>query len=122
MISTKKLLIFGAGKSATSLIRYLLSHAASDNLEIIVADANYKLAEEKISGHPSGKALALDISDNSARKDVIAQSDIVISMMPPALHILVAKDCLEAGKNLLTASYADDAIRGLDAQVRSKGL
>ncbi len=122
MISTKKLLIFGAGKSATSLIRYLLSHAASDNLEIIVADANYKLAEEKISGHPSGKALALDISDNSARKDVIAQSDIVISMMPPALHILVAKDCLEAGKNLLTASYADDAIRGLDAEVRSKGL
>lgn len=122
MISNKKVLIFGAGKSATSLIRYLLSNAVSDNLEIIVADANYQLAEEKIDGHSSGKAVSLDISDNQARKTLIADADIVVSMMPPALHILVAKDCLEAGKNLLTASYADDAIKSLDAEAKSKGL
>src|SRR5688572_10686479 len=43
-------------------------------------------------------------------------------MMPPALHYLLAEDCLEFGKHLLTASYLDPAIKKMQAAIEKKGL
>ncbi len=45
---------------------------------------------------------------------LIQKADLVISLLPPSLHILIARDCLANSKNLLTASYVDDEIRKLD--------
>ena len=39
----KKIVLFGAGKSASVLIDYLLGQATENNWKIIVADANKKL-------------------------------------------------------------------------------
>ena len=118
----KKIVLFGAGKSASVLIDYLLAQATENNWKIIVADANKKLIEEKTKQHPSSEPVELDIKDESRRQGLIAQADIVISMMPPALHILIAKDCIQFNKNLLTASYADDEIKALQKSVEEKGL
>ena len=107
----KKIVLFGAGKSATVLIDYLLGQATENNWKVIIADANKKLIDEKTKHHPSSEPVELDINDETRRRKLIAEADIVISMMPPALHILIAKDCIEYGKNLLTASYADDEIK-----------
>ena len=46
-----KILVLGAGRSATSLITYLLENAVAHQWEIIVADYALQLAEEKINGH-----------------------------------------------------------------------
>lgn len=118
----KKILLFGAGKSASVLIDYLLSESEENKWKIIVADANRKLIEEKTKQHPNAEPVELDINNEKSRKALIAAADIVISMMPPALHILIAKDCIGYAKNLLTASYADDEIRYLGKQVEEKGL
>ena len=118
----KKIVLFGAGKSASVLIDYLLDQATENNWTVIVADANKKLIEEKTKHHPKSEPVELDIKDEKRRRELIAQADIVISMMPPALHILIAKDCIEYGKNLLTASYADDEIKALQKAVEDKGL
>jgi saccharopine dehydrogenase-like NADP-dependent oxidoreductase len=118
----KKIVLFGAGKSASVLISYLLQEAKENDWMIIVADANKNLIEEKTNKHPKSIAVELDIKDEPARQKLIEGSDIVISMMPPALHILIAKDCVLYGKNLLTASYADDEIKALEKEVEEKGL
>lgn len=118
----KKIVLFGAGKSASVLIDYLLSGATENNWHIIIADANKNLVEEKTKQHKSATAVGLDIKNDADRKKLVAGADIVISMMPPALHILIAKDCIEYGKNLLTASYADDEIKSLNEQVKNKGI
>ncbi|MEP7163656.1 MAG: saccharopine dehydrogenase C-terminal domain-containing protein [Ferruginibacter sp.] len=118
----KKIVLFGAGKSASVLIDYLLVQATENNWTIFVADANKKLIEEKTKHHPKATPVELDIKDDVKRGELVAASDIVISMMPPALHILIAKDCIEYGKNLLTASYADDEIKALQKAVEDKGL
>jgi saccharopine dehydrogenase-like NADP-dependent oxidoreductase len=120
--SLKKILLFGAGKSATVLIDYLLNESASSNWQVIIADANKKLIEEKTNGHPLSLAVELDIQNHSRRQELVSSADIVISMMPPALHILIAKDCIASGKNLLTASYADDEIKSLEKEVKDKGI
>ncbi len=118
----KKIILFGAGKSASVLIDYLLEQATENNWNIMIADYNKKLIEEKTKNHPRSEPVELDITNDEKRRELIAHSDIVISMMPPALHILVARDCIQFGKNLLTASYADDEIKSLQKSVEEKGI
>ncbi len=118
----KKILLFGAGKSASTLIDFLIRESESNDWKITIADADKDLIDTKTKHHPNTQSIGMDITDHPNRRSLIAGADIVISMMPPALHLLIAKDCVECGKNLLTASYADDAIRGLEQQVKEKGL
>ena len=118
----KNITLFGAGKSASVLIEYLLDNAAANNWFITIADADKNLAEQKTKGHALSSALGIDITNDELRSKLIAQADLVISMMPPALHILVAKDCVAHGKHLLTASYADDQIKALADEAESKGI
>ena len=118
----KRILLFGAGKSATSLIDYLIQNLSTHQWELIVADGNLKLAQDKIGNAEGTFAVGVDVQNDSQRNVLIQGADIVISMLPPALHFLVAKDCVEFGKNLLTASYVDDHIRSLQNEIHNKGL
>ena len=116
------ILVVGAGKSTSYLLDYLLDKTREEHLKIIIADKNPEGVPEKLHNHPDTQVIRLDISDHNARSAQVAQADIVISMLPPSLHLEVAKDCLEAGKNLITASYISEGMRQLDAAVREKGL
>ncbi|RYF85062.1 MAG: hypothetical protein EON98_07590, partial [Chitinophagaceae bacterium] len=118
----KQILLFGAGKSATSLIEYFLVNAVAENWHLTVVDASMDLVKEKTGNSTHGTAMAFDINDDVKRKEMIGNADIVISLMPPFLHILIAKDCLSAGKNLLTASYVDEQIKELKAEIDQAGL
>ena len=118
----RKILLFGAGKSATVLIDYLLQHALSENWTLTVADADANLAKSKIGNALGGKAVSFDINNASKREAHISEADIVISLLPPALHIIVAKDCIRFKKNLLTASYADQQIKALRDQIDEAGV
>jgi saccharopine dehydrogenase-like NADP-dependent oxidoreductase len=43
-------------------------------------------------------------------------------MLPPTLHFLVAKDCLQFSRHLLTASYVDEPIKELQKEIDAKGI
>jgi saccharopine dehydrogenase-like NADP-dependent oxidoreductase len=118
----KTILLFGAGKSATVLIDYLLENAIIENWKVVVVDADLKLAQSKIGTSQRATAVSFDINNIDERAKYIHQSDIVISLLPPGLHIQVAESCLDAGKNLLTASYVDDAIKTLQSKIENKKL
>jgi len=118
----KTVLLFGAGKSATVLIDYLLENAITENWKIIVADADLKLAQSKVNHSQRAAAVSFDINDAEERTKHIRQADIVISLLPPSLHILVAKDCVKQHRNLLTASYVDDDIRALQTDIEKNKL
>lgn len=118
----KNILLLGAGKSATVLIDYLKKLAAEKNYSLTIADADYNTAAAKAGVQPHVQAVQLNLDDETARKQLIKLSDIVISLMPPALHYTVAIDCLELHKNLLTASYIDDATKALANEAKQKGL
>ena len=122
MKTTRKILIFGAGKSASFLIKYLLDKSAQENLEIIIADISLENAQKLAQDHVRSKIVQLDILNTKERKAEIEKSDIVVSMLPASLHIEVAKDCLEFGKNLVTASYVSKELQALNQEVVDKGL
>lgn len=118
----KKILVIGAGRSASSLVKYLLDKSIEEGLEIRVADISVGNAKKLLQNHPSGVAISLDIFNEKDRKDEIRKSDIVISMLPARFHMEVAKDCVEFGKNLVTASYISDELKALDKEVKAKNL
>jgi len=118
----KNILLFGASKSATVLIDYLLSNAEKEDWQLTVVDADINLAQSKIGISPFGKAVSFDINDETDRKRFISDASIVISLLPPTLHTTVAKSCIELNKSLLTASYIDEEIRNLQSEIENKKL
>jgi saccharopine dehydrogenase-like NADP-dependent oxidoreductase len=114
----RSVLLFGAGKSATILIDYLLENAIEQNWEITVVDADLKLAQSKVEHSQRARAVSFDINDSDARKGYIQEADIVISLLPPTLHNLIAKDCVKYHKHLLTASYVDAEIKEMEADIK----
>jgi len=118
----KTILLFGAGKSATVLIDYLIDNAAAEKWAIVVVDADLQLAKSKIAGSAYAKAVSFDITNTDERVQFIRSADIVISLLPPHLHIEVARDCVKLQKNLLTASYVDESIKELQAEIEKNKL
>lgn len=116
------ILIFGAGKSSPYLIDYLIDKAAMNFWQITVCDFYINAALERIAGRAFATAVQLDIHNDQQRKRLVEQSDFVISLLPPSLHILVAKDCILYKKNLATASYVSDEIQNLHIEARNNGL
>lgn len=118
----KTILLFGAGKSATCLIQYLGKTCEENNWKLLVCDSNLSLAESKVESFPSSQAISLNVSNEEKRHEFIFKADLVISMLPPGLHFLVAKDCVAFSKHLLTASYIDEKIKSLKTEIEKKGL
>lgn len=117
-----RILLLGAGRSATVLIDYLLSHAVELNATVSVGDQSAEAAADKVGNNAAGRAIAFDALDEVQRKSEIEAHDVVISMLPPHLHILVAKDCLSCKKHLITASYVSPELQLLNEEVKKAGL
>jgi saccharopine dehydrogenase-like NADP-dependent oxidoreductase len=118
----RKILIIGAGKSTSYLIKYFLDKSYEQELHIIVADKNISHARKLIGNHENGQAIMLDISDKQARIEAIKNADIVVSMLPARYHIEIAKDCISYNKNMTTASYITKEMEDLDKSVKAKDL
>ena len=118
----KKILIIGAGRSATTLIHYLLDHSIEMEAEIVVCDQDKELARSKIGNHPRGIAVAVDIMNRDERIQLLRDKDLVLSMMPPSLHIEIAKDCIQLIKPLMNASYVSKEMQALHKEVKALGL
>lgn len=118
----KTILLFGSGRSATSLIKYLIDRTEELQYTLLIADQSIDSIQQKIANNPNTKAFALDIHNEEERANLIQQADVVISMMPAFLHPIIAKDCLKYKKHLVTASYISKELTEMNEEVKAKGL
>ncbi|MEC4004065.1 saccharopine dehydrogenase C-terminal domain-containing protein [Flavobacterium sp. SUN052] len=118
----RNILIIGAGRSASSLIQYLLNKSNEQNLHLTIGDLSLELAQRKTNNHPNATAIQLDIHNEEQRNAEIQKADIVISMLPAFMHIEVAKDCIKFKKHMVTASYVSDEMQALDADAKANNL
>jgi len=118
----KHILLFGAGKSATVLIDYLKQTATGKNWQVTIADADLATAQSKAGDSEWVKAIRVSVENEKERQALIEPADVVISLLPAALHHLVALDCLAFGKHLLTASYMDKDIKELAKDISKKDI
>lgn len=118
----RNILIIGAGRSATSLIRYLLDKSNEEDLFITIGDISIQSAQKFTTDHPNARGIMLDVFNDVQRKEAVENSDLVISMLPARYHIEVARDCIEFGKHMVTASYISKEMQSLNHKAESKGL
>lgn len=118
----RRVLIIGAGRSASSLVKYLLDKSDEENLELIIVDISLENARKLAQNHINATVIEFNIFDIDSRQEVIRNADIVISMLPARFHIEVAEDCILFNKNLVTASYVSKELMELNKEVTSKGL
>jgi saccharopine dehydrogenase-like NADP-dependent oxidoreductase len=115
----KKILLFGAGRTAPALVLYLSELASKGRIELTVADV---ATPKEDSGYANVLEVQVNISQEDERQKLVQKSDLVISLLPPSLHLTIAKDCLLFSKHFLTASYVSAEIQELDKEAKEKGL
>ena len=123
MTSPTRLLLLGAGRSASALIDYLLAHAPAEKWFLTVADAQPAHLAPVLAAHSQyTRPVALDAHNTAQLEELVSQADLVISMLPAALHPVVARACLRHRRHLATASYVSSEIRALHDEAAAAGL
>jgi len=74
------------------------------------------------ANRPECTALEWKDNDSEQLDNVIKQVDVVISMVPKAIHIIIAESCLKYKKNMVTASYEVPALMELQNEVDKQGI
>ena len=118
----KKIIIFGAGRSSTSLIDYLLSIAEEQQIFITLLDYNEELAKSKIQNHKFGEAHFIDANNQNERLQFIRGAQLVISMLPAHMHLGIVKDAINEKVHVITPSYVTDEIRSLDVAAQNNDV
>jgi len=114
----KKVLILGAGLVVKPMVEYLLEN----NFSLLVASPMKDRADEMIKGNPLGSSLDWSMDDPSMLEQIVAESDITVSLLPYKYHSDVAKVCLRHGKSLVTTSYIQPGMKELDEPAKKAGL
>jgi len=118
----KNILIIGAGKSSSSLIKYLLDKADIENLFLTIGDLDIKNSKQLVNNHKKTNVIEFDVFNDNQRQQEIKNSDLVISMLPARFHIEVAKDCITFKKHMVTASYISKEMHALNVQAKENNL
>jgi len=114
----KRVLVLGAGLVAKPLVRYLLEKG----YQVTVASRTASKAEAMIAGHPAGKALALNVQDETVLASLIKECDLAVSLVPYTFHPVVAKHCIANRKHMVTTSYVSAAMQEQNGAAQEAGV
>ncbi|TGE28866.1 saccharopine dehydrogenase C-terminal domain-containing protein [Hymenobacter metallicola] len=118
-----RILLLGAGRSASSLIHYLLRHAGAEGWQLTIADVDPAHLAPVLSAHAAyAQAVTFDIQQEVQLHGLVQQADIVISMLPALFHLPVAKACVQYRRHMVTASYVSEEIRALDGLAKAENI
>jgi saccharopine dehydrogenase (NADP+, L-glutamate forming) len=118
----KKVLVVGAGRTATSLVSYLKKQAEEQNWFITIADHSLELAKKRANKHPKTKAIKFNVFDDKQRASEVSRADVVVSILPETLHVHLVKDCLKHRVHLVTASYVSPGMRAFQDEAHKRDV
>lgn len=118
----KNILVIGAGRSSSSMIKYFLENAEKEDWFIRVGDMNLALAKEKVGANPRGEAFEFNALNKEERWAELLHKDLVVSMLPARLHVEVVKDCIKLGIDVITPSYISPEMKELNAAAEEAGV
>lgn len=116
------ILVLGAGRSATVLLDYIQNWAAEENFRFTVADVDADLLQSKIAQLPQADALVFQATEVADLAKLIDGHSVAISLLPPPMHPLVAKACIQTKTDLVTASYESEEMRALRPEIDEAGI
>ena len=119
-MSSKKILLFGSGLVTRPVLSYFQKFP---DYHLTIASSDQS-ALDKLRSEATGnlKFVFADINDKEICSQHVQNNDLVISLLPPAIHIIVARDCVEIGRHLITASYVTNDISALHDESLKKNI
>lgn len=103
--------VFGAGRMVEPVLAYL---CRDPKVRITVASMFMHEAETLCAGRPACRPVCLSVTDDAAGVSaLIAQHNVVVSLLPATLHDFVARPCVAHGKHLVTASYIAPSLKAM---------
>lgn len=116
----KQVLVLGAGMVSGPLIEYLYR---DEKVSINVCSQIKEEADRLANKFPGIESTYLNVTESCNNLDELCKnSDVVISLLPYALHGLVAEKCIENKTHLVTASYITDHVRSLHEDAKNAGV
>lgn len=117
-----RITIFGAGRSSPILIKHLVANKEEFQLHIQVCDQDIQSALSRIPELQYCALQSIDLNDSKQIEQCCSNSDIVISLAPPAFHPIIAQSALMASAHFLCASYLTPELQAFDQAYREKNL
>ena len=118
----KRILVLGAGLSASSLLRYLIALVEKRAWELTIGNGDLEALHKIYGSHPLIRLRIVNAAEKQERRAIMEGMDLVISMLPASFHVAVAEDCIALKINLITPSYVSKEMRELDAQAKANGV
>jgi saccharopine dehydrogenase-like NADP-dependent oxidoreductase len=117
----KQVLIIGAGKSSSCLIKHLIDNRVFLDIAVTVVDINTRPLHSFI-GLEDVHLVEIASGDIKEYEPYISKSFLTISMLPAFMHIEVARLCLLYNSHLITPSYISAEMQALEGEVKAKNL
>ena len=114
----KTVLVLGAGLVTQPLVDYLLKH----DIRVRVASRTVSKAEQLIGSHPNGEAIEWTVDKQDELKKMIADTDLVVSLLPANYHAEIAKLCIDLNTNMATTSYVSPEMKALDESAKQNNI
>lgn len=115
----KNVLILGAGLVSRPIVHHLLHHTPCN---VVVGSLEHHHANALVGEHPRGIAREVDVGRPETLKQLIAEADIVVSLVPYAFHPGIASVAIDHGTPMVTTSYVSDEMAALDRAARDRGV
>ncbi|XP_068595338.1 alpha-aminoadipic semialdehyde synthase, mitochondrial [Brachionichthys hirsutus] len=116
----KRVLLLGAGYVSQPVVEYL---TRDEKTQVTIGSVPLRQAGDLAAKYPNTIAIMVDVTSQEGHLDsLIEDHDLVISMLPPPLHPLIAKVCIKKKVNMLTASYLSPAMRELHSSAEEAGV
>ncbi|CAM0138153.1 saccharopine dehydrogenase (NADP+, L-glutamate-forming) [Umbelopsis sp. WA50703] len=119
MSATKNILLLGSGFVAAPAVEYILRRPEN---KLTIASRTLKNAQALADKFPGTKAAECDINSDKAIADLVAQHDLVISLIPYIYHAKVIKAAVEHKKHVVTTSYVSPAMMEYDQAAKDAGV
>ena len=112
--------MLGTGYVVKPLVDYFIDKC---KYEVLVASRDNDNSGLIIAGRALGSRVLWNATppyDELAK--MVKDVDLVVSMIPPSMHVIVAKACLKYGKNMVTTSYTSPEMKALDEEAKEAGI
>lgn len=116
----KRVLVLGTGYVVKPLVDYFIDKC---KYEVLVASRDNDHSGLIIAGRALGKRVLWHATPPYNELDEMVKGvDLVVSMIPPNMHVIVAKACLKNGVNMVTTSYISPEMKALDEEAKKAGI
>ena len=108
----KRVLVLGTGYVVKPLVDYFIDKC---KYEVLVASRDNKHSGLIVAGRALGNRVLWSATPPYNELDEMVKGvDLVGSMIPPNMHVIVANVCLKHGINMVTTSYISPEMKALD--------